>query len=50
MLVFMWLKWTFPRIRMDHLMSFSWKVLIPVSLVNILVTGVGIEIFKGMGW
>ncbi len=50
MLVFMWLKWTFPRIRMDHLMSFSWKVLIPVSLINIVVTGVGIEIFKGMGW
>lgn len=39
-----------PRIRMDHLMSFSWKVLIPVSLINIVVTGVGIEIFKGMGW
>lgn len=50
MLVFMWMKWTFPRIRMDHLMSLSWKVLVPVSLINILVTGVGIEIFKGMGW
>lgn len=50
MLVFMWLKWTFPRIRMDHLMSFSWKVLIPVSLINIVVTGVGIEILKGMRW
>lgn len=50
MLVFMWLKWTFPRIRMDHLMSFSWKVLIPVSLANILVTGLGLEIFRWMGW
>lgn len=48
MLVFMWLKWTFPRIRMDHLMSLSWKVLIPVSLINILITGVGIEFVKGM--
>lgn len=49
MLVFMWLKWTFPRIRMDHLMSFSWKVLIPVTLVNILLTGAGIQLITG-GW
>lgn len=50
MLIFMWLKWTFPRIRMDHLMSFSWKVLIPVTLANILLTGAGIQFFTGMGW
>ncbi|MEA4924670.1 MAG: NADH-quinone oxidoreductase subunit NuoH [Syntrophomonadaceae bacterium] len=50
MLIFMWLKWTFPRIRMDHLMSFSWKVLIPISLVNIIITGAGIQFFRGMGW
>jgi NADH-quinone oxidoreductase subunit H len=43
--VFFWIKWTFPRIRMDHLMSFSWKVLIPLSLLNIVLTGFGIEIF-----
>ncbi|MDH7498173.1 MAG: NADH-quinone oxidoreductase subunit NuoH [Syntrophomonadaceae bacterium] len=50
MLVFMWLRWTFPRIRMDHLMSLSWKVLIPVSLANIVVTGAGLELFRAMGW
>ncbi len=50
MLIFMWMKWTFPRIRMDHLMSFSWKVLIPISLVNIILTGAAIEFFHGMGW
>jgi len=50
MFVFMWIKWTFPRIRMDHLMSFSWKVLLPVSLANIVVTGVGIYVFRWMGW
>lgn len=50
MLVFMWLKWTFPRIRMDHLMAFSWKVLIPVSLANIVLTGVGIKLWQGIGW
>lgn len=48
--VFFLFKWTFPRIRMDHLMSFSWKFLIPVSLANILLTGAGIECFKWMGW
>ncbi len=50
MLTFMSLKWSFPRIRMDHLMSFSWKVLVPISLINIVITGVGIEFFHGMGW
>lgn len=49
MFVFMWVKWTFPRIRMDHLMGFSWKVLIPVSLANIVVTGIGLYLFKGIG-
>lgn len=47
MLVFMWLKWTLPRIRMDHLMGFSWKFLILVALANVLVTGTGILIFNG---
>ncbi|HHW60466.1 MAG TPA: NADH-quinone oxidoreductase subunit NuoH [Syntrophomonadaceae bacterium] len=50
MLVFMWMKWTFPRIRMDHLMSFSWKILLPVSLANLVLTGFGLEFFKWMGW
>ncbi|MDD2586755.1 MAG: NADH-quinone oxidoreductase subunit NuoH [Syntrophomonadaceae bacterium] len=50
MMVFFWLKWTFPRIRMDQLMSFSWKFLIPVSLANIFLTGAGIHFFKWMGW
>ena len=49
-LVFFWVKWTFPRIRMDHLMSFSWKVLVPVSLGNILLTGAGIYFCRWMGW
>lgn len=49
-LVFFWIKWTFPRIRMDHLMSFSWKVLVPLSLINVLLTGAGIYFFRWMGW
>ncbi len=37
--VFMWIRFTFPRYRYDQLMSIGWKVLFPLSLANILVTG-----------
>jgi len=36
--VIMWVRWTFPRIRFDQLMNFSWKVMIPLSLVNLIIT------------
>ena len=36
----MWVRFSFPRFREDQLQSFAWKVLIPVSLVNIMVTAV----------
>ncbi len=36
--VFMWVRWTFPRFRIDQLLGFSWKVLIPVGLLNLVVT------------
>jgi len=35
----MWIRSTFPRVRMDQLMNLSWKALIPVGLINILATG-----------
>jgi len=38
-LVFMWLRGTLPRLRADQLMAFAWKVLVPLTLVNLLVTG-----------
>lgn len=38
-LVFMWFRGTFPRLRADQLMAFSWKVLVPISLVNLMAAG-----------
>lgn len=36
--IIMWVRWTFPRVRFDQLMNFSWKVMIPLSLVNLIIT------------
>ena len=36
---FIWMRATLPRLRYDQLMHFGWKVLIPLSLVNVLITG-----------
>jgi NADH-quinone oxidoreductase subunit H len=36
--VMIWMRWTFPRLRFDQLMSFAWKLLIPVALVNFIIT------------
>lgn len=37
--LFIWVRATMPRFRYDHLMSFGWKCLLPVALVNLMVTG-----------
>jgi NADH-quinone oxidoreductase subunit H len=37
--VFIWIRGTLPRFRYDQLMGFAWKVLFPIALVNLLVTG-----------
>jgi NADH-quinone oxidoreductase subunit H len=35
--LYMWFRWTFPRLRIDHLLSLEWKFLLPVSMANLLL-------------
>ena len=43
---YMWVRWTIPRFRYDQLMNLGWKILIPLSIINIIITGICILAFK----
>ena len=47
-LLIFWIRGTYPRLRIDQLMSFGWKALVPLSFVNIVITGV--VQFYGWHW
>ncbi len=41
-----WMRWTYPRLRLDQLLNLSWKVLLPVGLLNLLITGFLITVVR----
>ncbi len=45
---FVWMRGTLPRVRIDQLMDFAWKWLLPVSLVNLFVTAAAIVVAKSV--
>lgn len=47
--VFIWMRATFPRVRIDQLMGFAWKWLLPAALLNLFVTAFAIIILKSAG-
>ncbi|HJN64417.1 MAG: NADH-quinone oxidoreductase subunit NuoH [Flavobacteriales bacterium] len=44
--IMMWFKWTFPRLRIDQLLTLEWKYLLPINLINILIMAFVVL----MGW
>jgi NADH-quinone oxidoreductase subunit H len=43
--IYLWLRWTLPRFRCDQLMSFGWKVLLPLATINLIATAAGVLYF-----
>src|SRR5690348_2656807 len=46
--LYIWVRGTLPRLRMDQLMNFAWKFMLPMALINILVTGVWHFLSEGL--
>ena len=44
--IFIWMRGTLPRLRIDQLMAFAWKFLLPLSLLNVLVVGLEVLLWQ----
>ena len=49
-LFIMWVRWTLPRFRYDQLMDLAWKSLIPLAIINLVVTMVIVQLVRGGGF
>jgi NADH-quinone oxidoreductase subunit H len=47
--IFIWIRGTLPRLRMDQLMGFAWKFMLPLALINIVVVGIWHFMGPGLG-
>ena len=45
--VFVWVRWTLPRLRYDQIMALGWKVMLNIALVNLAVTALVLKILEG---
>ena len=43
-LLSLWVRWTFPRLRIDQLLKLEWKILMPISILNLLIMAVWVII------
>ena len=43
---FIWVRWSLPRFRYDQLMNLGWKVMLPLSILNIIVTAIVVSLLK----
>ena len=45
--VYVWVRWTLPRFRYDQMLTFAWKLLLPLTLINLSVTAVIVWLKQG---
>jgi len=49
--VIVWVRSTVPRLRVDQIMGFAWKCLLPLALINLIITGLQVVVWpKGLPW
>lgn len=47
LMIYVWVRWTIPRFRFDQLMDLAWKNLIPLGILNLVLTAVGLYLLEG---